>query len=44
MVKMLKIGQSAAKHPPLIKIEIIMGERSETKWEWALFTFNVFKA
>ena len=33
MVKMLKIGQSAAKHPPIIKC---MDERSETKWEWAL--------
>jgi hypothetical protein len=33
MVKMLKIGQSAAKHPPKFKKDA----RSETKWEWALF-------
>ena len=40
MVKMLKIGQSAAKHPPIKLIYIFMDERSETKWEWALFNIK----
>jgi hypothetical protein len=34
MVKTLRIGQSAAKHPPNNFIIYEMGERSETKWEW----------